>query len=127
MSEETNVPVMDEGEKIDLDEEGNVRELPVVMRQRIKEFVEWANVDKAYEFLHGQDKHESVVVVGTEENPAPHNDIAMALEKANENVNIMIACRVFNTETEEFLDESKILTIKIPRDKLDEILKVEEE
>lgn len=116
-----------QGENIAFDEEGKIKELPAVLEKRIAEFIKWANVEKAYEFLHGQEEHASLVIAGTEETPAPYNDIAIAIEKAHNDVSIMVVCKVFNTDTNEYMEESKILTIKVPKDELNGVIKIEEE
>lgn len=115
-----------EGEKVSLDSEGRVKELPAALEKRVGEFVEWANLDRAYEILNNQDEHNSLVIASSENNPSPHKDMAIVIEKASSDVNIMIACKVFNTDTDEYLEESKTLTIKIPREKLADIIKMEE-
>lgn len=121
-----NSGLVGEGENITFDDDGQVKQLPPALAKRISEYVKWADIEKAYEFLHDQDEHESLIIVGTETKPAPHNDIAVAIEKAHNDVNIMVACKVFNTDTDEYLNEGKILTIKIPRDELNSVVKTTE-
>jgi len=107
-------------------EEAKIKEIPDGLKKKLQEFVAWATLDEAYTILAGQEEHNGIIIAGTETNPSPHNDVAAMINKENNIVELLVACRIFNQETEEYLDETKIMVLCIPRDKVNEYITIEE-
>lgn len=107
-------------------EEDKIKEIPDRLKKKLQEFVEWATIDQAYEILGGQEEHSGIIIAGTDTNPSPHNDIAAMINKETDIVELLVACRVFNQETGEHLDETKIMVLCMPKDKVNEYIAVEE-